>query len=91
VFPRSPKVVSRIVWCFRAWRKSFPEWFDISALGESYFPNDLVLAGVPQIAFKRFWRLRAFRKSLFKGFDACGAPARNICVNVLHVAVCLWL
>ena len=24
-FPRRAKVISRVVWCFRAWRKSFPE------------------------------------------------------------------
>ena len=35
-FPRSAKVVSRKVWHFRARRKSFPERFGISALGESH-------------------------------------------------------
>ena len=35
-FPRLAKVVSQKVWHFRAWRKSFPEWFGISALGESH-------------------------------------------------------
>ena len=29
-FPRLAKVVSRMVWSFRAWRKLFPEWFGIS-------------------------------------------------------------
>ena len=29
-FPRMAKVVSRMVWSFRAWRKLFPEWFGIS-------------------------------------------------------------
>ena len=43
-FPRLAKVVSRKVWHFRAWRKSFPEWFDISALGESHFPKGLRLS-----------------------------------------------
>ena len=28
-FPRLAKVVSRMVWHFRAWRKSFPEGFDL--------------------------------------------------------------
>ena len=40
-FPRLAKVVFRKVWHIRAWRKSFPEWFGISALGESRFPNGL--------------------------------------------------
>ncbi|WP_315448693.1 hypothetical protein [Segatella salivae] len=38
------KVVSRMVWHFRAWRKSFPKRFGISALGESRFPNGLRLS-----------------------------------------------
>ena len=38
-FPRLAKVISRKVWHFRARRKSFPEWFGISALGESHFPK----------------------------------------------------
>ena len=41
-FPRSAKVISRKVWHFRAWRKSFPEWFGISALGESRFRDNLL-------------------------------------------------
>jgi len=40
-FPRLAKVVSRMVWRFRAWRKLFPERFGVSAHGESYFPNGL--------------------------------------------------
>ena len=31
-FPRSAKVISRIVWSFRGWRKSFPEWFEVFAV-----------------------------------------------------------
>ena len=42
-FPRLAKVVSRMVWSFRAWRKSFPKWFEVSAHGESRFPNGLEL------------------------------------------------
>ena len=44
MFPRMAKVVSRMVWHFRAWRKSFPERFCISALGESRFPKGLRLS-----------------------------------------------
>ena len=50
-FPRMAKVISQMVWRFRAWRKLFPEWFGVSVLGESYFPNGLTLAGFPQITF----------------------------------------
>ncbi|MBW4865304.1 hypothetical protein KZY75_05330 [Prevotella salivae] len=31
-FPRLAKVPSRKVWHFRAWRKSFPEWFEAFAV-----------------------------------------------------------
>ena len=37
------KVISRMVWCSRTWRKSFPEWFGVPAHGESHFPNGLEL------------------------------------------------
>ena len=47
-FLHMAKVVSQMVWSFRTWRKSFPEWFGVSAHGESYFPNglDLVVAKI---------------------------------------------
>jgi len=49
VFPRMAKVISRMVWHFRAWRKSFPEWFGVSAHGESHFPNGLVFPRSPKV------------------------------------------
>jgi len=78
------KVVSRMVWSFRAWRKSFPEWFvisahgesyfpewfGISAHGESYFPNGLVFPRMAKVVSRIFLHLRGSRNSLFKGFDA---------------------
>ena len=48
-FPRSAKVISRMVWHFRAWRKSFPEWFGISALGESRFPKGLAFPRLAKV------------------------------------------
>ena len=71
------KVVSRKVWHFRAWRKSFPEWFDVSAHGESRFPNGLEFPRMAKVVSQMVWRLRGSRKSFFKGFDACGAPANR--------------
>ena len=50
-FPRLTKVISRMVWHFRTWRKSFPEWFGVSAHGESRFPNGLELVVV------KIWKL----------------------------------
>ena len=51
LFPRMAKVISRKVWRFRAWRKSFPEWFDACGPPANYFLKVLVLAGLPQITF----------------------------------------
>ncbi|WP_281626942.1 hypothetical protein [Segatella salivae] len=48
-FPRMAKVISRMVWYFRAWRKSFPEWFGISAHGESRFPKGLVFPRMAKV------------------------------------------
>jgi len=31
-----PQTIFKKVWHFRAWRKSFPEWFGVSAHGESH-------------------------------------------------------
>jgi len=32
-----PQIIPQKVWSFRAWRKSFPEGFGVSAHGESLF------------------------------------------------------
>ena len=57
------KVISRMVWHFRAWRKSFPEWFGISALGESRFPNGLAFPRMAKVVSQMVWSFRAWRKS----------------------------
>ena len=62
------KVVSRMVWRSRARRKSFPEWFVISAHGESYYPNGLVLAGVPQIFPQKVCYFCTWRKSFLESW-----------------------
>ena len=51
-----------MVWHFRAWRKLFPEWFDISALGESLFPNGLVFPRMAKVFSRKVWHFRAWRK-----------------------------
>jgi len=48
-FPRMAKVTSRMVWCFRAWRKSFPEWFGVPAHGESHFPKGLAFPRMAKV------------------------------------------
>ena len=69
VSPRMAKVVSRMVWCFRAWRKSLPEWFGISALGESRFPKGLAFPRVAKAISRMVWYFRAWRKSFPEWFD----------------------
>ena len=41
--------VSRMIWHFRAWRKSFPERFGISAHGESHFPKGLAFPRLAKV------------------------------------------
>ena len=67
-FPRLAKVISRKVWHFRAWRKSFLEGFDISALGESHFPNSLAFPRMAKVISRRVWHFRAWRKSFPERF-----------------------
>ena len=76
-FPCMARVISQMVWCSRAWRKSFPEWFVISALGESRFLKGLAFSCMAKVISWMVLRLRASRNSLFKGFDACGLPANH--------------
>ena len=53
-FPRMAKAIARMVLHFRAWRKSFPERFDVSTLGESYFLNGLKFSPYAE-TFVRSW------------------------------------
>ena len=50
-----PQITFLKVWHFRVWRKSFPEWFGVSAHGESRFPNGLELVVV------KIWKLTVLR------------------------------
>ena len=68
MFPRMAKVVSRMVWHFRAWRKSFPEGFGISALGESRFPKGLAFPHLAKVISRKVWHFRAWRKSFPERF-----------------------
>ena len=68
-FPRLAKVVSRMVWHFRARRKSFPKRFGISAHGESRFPSGLTFPRTAKVVSRVVWHFRAWRKSFPEGFD----------------------
>ena len=76
VSPRMAKVISRMVWHFRAWRKSFPERFDVSALGESYFLKGLMFPRMAKVFSRKVWHFRAWRKLFPEWFDVCGPPAK---------------
>ena len=52
----------------RAWRKSFPEWFGISALGESHFPKGLAFPRMAKVVSRVVWHFRAWRKSFPEWF-----------------------
>ena len=62
------KVIFRMVWRFRAWRKSFPERFGISAHGESRFPNGLAFPRMAKVISRKVWHFRAWRKSFPEWF-----------------------
>ena len=64
-----PQLIPQMVWSFRAWRKSFPEWFGISARGENRFPNGLEFPRMAKVTSRKVWYLRASRKSFRKRFD----------------------
>ena len=50
------------VWRSRAWRKSFPERFGISAYVESYFPNGLLFPRMAKVISRIVCYFRAWRK-----------------------------
>ena len=56
------------VWHFRAWRKSFSEWFGISALGESHFPKGLAFPRLAKVISRVVWHFRGWRKSFPEWF-----------------------
>ena len=63
-----PQIIPQKVWSFRAWRKLFPEWFGISALGENHFPNGLEFPRMAKVISRKVWHFRAWRKSFPERF-----------------------
>ena len=63
-----PQLIPQKVWSFRAWRKLFPEWFGISAHGESRFPNGLAFPRSAKIISRMVCYFRAWRKSFPERF-----------------------
>ena len=63
-----PQITFLKVWHFRAWRKSFPEWFGVSAHGESHFPKGLAFPRSAKVISRMVWSFRAWRKSFPEWF-----------------------
>ena len=63
-----PQIIPQKVWSFRAWRKLFPEWFGISALGENHFPNGLTFPRSAKLISRKVWHFRARRNSFPEWF-----------------------
>ena len=84
-FPRLAKVVSRMVWHFRARRKSFPEWFGISALGESHFPKGLAFPRLAKVISRMVWHFRAWRKSFPEWFGISALGESHFRDNLLKI------
>ena len=53
---------------FRAGRKSFSEWFGISAPGESRFPSSLAFPRRAKVVSRVVWHFRTWRKSFPEWF-----------------------
>ena len=64
-----PQIIPQKVWSFRARRNSFPERFDISALGETHFPKGLAFPRSAKIISRMVWSFRAWRKSFYESLD----------------------
>ena len=64
-----PQIPPQMVWHFRALRKSFPEWFEVSAHGESHFLKGLEFPRLAKVVSRKVWSFRAWRKSFPERFD----------------------
>ena len=84
-FAGLPQIALQKVWSFRTWRKSFPEWFGVSALGETCFPNGLLFPRMAKVVSRKVCYFRAWRKLFPEWFDACGSPANHF-LKVLLLA-----
>ena len=64
-----PQIIPQKVWSFRARRNSFPERFDISALGETHFLKGLAFPRSAKVISRMVWCFRAWRKSFHESLD----------------------
>ena len=72
-----PQIPPQKVWCSLAWRKLFPEWFGVSAHGESYFPKGLAFPRMAKVISRMVWSFRAWRKSFPEWFGVSAHDESN--------------
>ena len=85
-----PQITFLKVWHFRGWRKSFPERFGISAVGESYFPKGLECPRLAKVISRKVWHFRGWRKSFPERFGI-SAHGESYFPNGLElVVVKIW-
>ncbi len=89
-FLRMAKVVSQKVWSFRAWRKSFPERFGISALGESHFPKGLAFPRSAKVISRMVWHFRGWRKSFPERFGISALDENHFPNGLELVVAKIW-
>ena len=85
-FPRMAKVVSRMVWSFRTWRKSFPERFGVSAHGKNHFSNGLEFPRMAKVVSRMVLHFRAWRK-LFPEWFGVSALGKSRFPNGLKLSL----
>ena len=90
-FAGLPQITSRMVCDFRARRKSFSEWFGISALGESRFPKGLLFPRLAKVVSRMVWHFRVWRKSFPERFGAFAIHLKSFlkCISLYEWAT--WL
>ena len=71
LFPRLSKVISRMVLHFRAWRKSFPKRFGVSAHGESRFPKRFGASAVGESHFPNSLMLSPYAETFVRSWSVC--------------------
>ena len=85
-----PQIIPQKVWSFRAWRKSFPERFGISAVGESRFPSGLAFPRLAKVISRMVWHFRVWRKSFPERFGV-SAHGESYFSNGLELVVAkIW-
>ena len=85
-----PQIIPQKVWSFRARRKSFPEWFGVSAHGESHFPKGLEFPRMAKVVSRMVWSFRAWRKSFPEWFGVSAHGESYFPNGLVLVVAKIW-